>query len=84
MDAMRDDHTLFTTAEGIEPVGALRAAAGTRRRSSRTRRAPGGPTPSISWSLRTPGGLPFESGPGRSKRPRQQIVVIPPPMSVED
>ena len=33
LDAMRGDHTLFTTAEGIEtPVGAFDAAAATTRR----------------------------------------------------
>ena len=65
LDAMRGDHTLFTTAEGIErlwevstplleappPVRAL------------CRRAPGAPNPSISWSRRMPGGCP-SSGPG--------------------
>ena len=50
LDAMRGDHTLFTTAEGIEsPVGAVAAAARrTRRRPSPIPSAAGGPTRSTS------------------------------------
>ena len=50
LDAMRGDHTLFTTADGIEiAVGAVDAAAGgPAAGQARTRRAPGGRTRSTS------------------------------------
>ena len=49
LDAMRGDHTLFTTADGIESLWERASRCSTtRRRPSRTRRAAGVPTPSTS------------------------------------
>ena len=49
LDAMRGDHTLFTTAEGIESLWERSADCWpTRRRPRSTSRAPGDPTRSIS------------------------------------
>ena len=49
LDAMRGDHTLFTTAEGIECLGSVQFRCWRiRRRSSRTSRDRGVRTPSTS------------------------------------
>ena len=62
LDAMRGDHTLFCTAEGIERLWEVSTPlAGMRRRRSRsTRRAPGGRTPSTSSIAPHAWRLPFE------------------------
>ena len=77
-DAMSGDHTLFTTAEGIERLWELSipllddAAA----RCGPTPRARGGPTPSTSSSPRTPGASP-SSGPGATSSPFQHAGTRP-------
>ena len=64
LDAMRGDHTLFTTAEGIERLWEVSTPLlETRRRCASTRRAPGGRNRSTSSSRRMPGGCP-SSAPG--------------------
>ena len=64
LDAMRGDHTLFTTAEGIERLGRCRRPCWKRpRRFVSTRPAPGDRTRFINSSRPMPGGCPSnESG----------------------
>ena len=70
LDAMRGDHTLFTTADGIETLWEksipllAEPAAGPRLLA----RLAGAPTRSTSWSPRTPGGC-RSSGPGGTRTP---------------
>ena len=74
LDAMRGDHTLFTTAEGIESLWERSAPLlETRRRSRSTRRAPGAPTRSISSIAPNAWRLPFE----RVWREKKELMTLP-------
>ena len=69
LDAMRGDHTLFTTADGIETLWEKSVPLSrTRPRSARTPPARGAPTRSTSSLRRTPGGC-RSSGPGATRTP---------------
>ena len=86
LDAMRGDHTLFTTAEGIESlwersIPLLEDPPPVKP----TRRAPGVRTRSTSWSRRTPGGCRSSGAGGRRRaevEPGQPAAASTPSMSL--
>ena len=68
LDTMRGDHTLFTTADGIESLWERSARCWMPRRgSSRTRLGAGDRTRSTSSSPRMPGGCRSSARGGRSR-----------------
>jgi hypothetical protein len=79
LDAMRGDHTLFTTAEGIERLWEVSSPSSKRRRQfDFTPRARGGRNLSISWSPPTHGGCPSSERGGTQTPPAAEYILAAP------